>query len=115
MDPNCIFCKIVAGEIKANVIYRDERTTVFKDINPQAPTHVLVIPNEHVRGVGDMEPEKAGAVADLIRAARAVAKQEGIAESGFRLVFNSGPDASQTVDHLHLHLIGGRKMTWPPG
>ena len=112
---DCIFCKIASGEIKANVVYRDDRVTAFRDIQPQAPTHILIIPNRHVRGVGDMDPADAGAMADLAIAARTVAAQEGIATSGFRLILNSGPDANQTVDHLHLHLIGGRAMTWPPG
>ncbi|HEX9016661.1 MAG TPA: histidine triad nucleotide-binding protein [Chloroflexota bacterium] len=112
---DCIFCKIASGEIKGNVVFRNDRVTAFRDLNPQAPIHILIIPNEHVPGVGDMSPEQAAAVADLVRAARGIAEQEGIAESGFRLVFNSGPDANQTVDHLHMHLIGGRAMQWPPG
>ncbi len=112
---DCLFCKIASGEIKANVVYRNERVTAFRDISPQAPTHILVIPNEHIPGVGDMMPEQAAAMADLARAAVAIARQEGIGKSGFRLVLNSGPDANQTVDHLHMHLLGGRAMQWPPG
>ncbi len=112
---DCIFCKIASGEIKGNVVYRDGTVTAFRDLNPQAPIHVLIIPNEHVPGVGEMSIEQASVMADLARAAREVAEQEGIARSGFRLVLNSGPDANQTVDHLHMHLIGGRSMQWPPG
>ncbi len=112
---DCIFCKIASGEIKGNIVYQDDKVTVFRDLNPQAPTHVLIIPNQHVPGVGDMSPEQAEVMADLTRAAIAVAQQEGIAGTGFRLVLNSGRDANQTVDHLHMHLLGGRSMTWPPG
>lgn len=112
---DCIFCKIASGEIKGNVVYRDDKVTAFRDLNPQAPIHVLIIPNDHVPGVSEMSLEQAAVMADLARAAREVAEQEGIARSGFRLVFNSGPDANQTVDHLHMHLIGGRAMQWPPG
>lgn len=112
---DCIFCKIASGEIKGNIVFQDDRVTVFRDLNPQAPTHVLIIPNQHVPGVGDMSPDQAAVMADLTRAAQVVAKQEGIDKTGFRLVLNSGRDANQTVDHLHMHLIGGRSMQWPPG
>jgi len=112
---DCIFCKIASGEIKSDIVYHDDRITAFRDINPQAPTHILIIPNEHVPGVGDMKPEQAGMMSELTRAAAAIAEQEGIGKSGFRLVVNSGPDANQTVDHLHMHLLGGRAMKWPPG
>ncbi len=112
---DCIFCKIASGEIKGNIVYQDDKVTVFRDLNPQAPTHVLIIPNQHIRGVGDLEPGQEAVMADLTRAAVKVAQQEGIAKTGFRLVLNSGPDANQTVDHIHMHLIGGRSMTWPPG
>lgn len=111
----CIFCRIVAREIPANIVYQDDRMTAFRDVNPQAPVHILIIPNEHIPSLVDLQPDQAHLVGEMVRAASVLAEREGIAESGFRLVMNSGPDAGQTVDHLHLHLLGGRPMSWPPG
>jgi histidine triad (HIT) family protein len=114
-DPDCLFCKIIAGAIPSTVVHEDEATLAFRDLEPQAPTHVLVIPRHHVPNVAalaDEEPEDAAA---LLRAVAAVAAQEGIAEGGYRTVFNTGADAQQTVFHAHIHVLGGRAMTWPPG
>jgi histidine triad (HIT) family protein len=114
-DPDCIFCKIVAGEIPAEIVRQDDATVAFRDLDAQAPVHVLVIPRHHVPNVGALaadRPEDAVAVLDAVRE---VAAQEGIDEGGYRSVFNTGPDAHQTVFHAHVHVLGGRTMTWPPG
>jgi histidine triad (HIT) family protein len=109
---DCIFCKIASGEIKGNVVYQDEMVTGFRDLNPQAPTHVLLIPNTHVASIEDLEDDALSAA--LLHAVRVVARQEGLS-NGWRLVTNVGPDSGQTVFHLHWHLLGGRQMGWPPG
>jgi len=114
-DADCIFCKIVAGEIPATVVREDEHTVAFRDLDPQAPTHVLVIPRRHVPDVGSLALEAPEEVAHLAAAVRAVAEQEGIAESGYRSVYNTGAGAQQSVFHAHVHVLGGRAMTWPPG
>ena len=114
-DPDCLFCKIVAGQIPATIIYRDDLVTVFRDINPQLPTHVLVIPNQHVANTEVLEPEHDALVGAVVRTARQVARLEGLSERGYRLVINTGPDALNSVPHLHMHLLGGRVMRWPPG
>ncbi|MFO7262012.1 MAG: histidine triad nucleotide-binding protein [bacterium] len=111
----CIFCRIVAGDVPAQVVREDEHTLAFRDINPQAPTHVLVIPKRHVAAVDALEDDDVELIGRVVLAARLVARQEGIARSGYRLVMNNGPAAGQTVDHLHLHVLGGRQMDWPPG
>ena len=113
-DPDCLFCKIVAGDIPADVVHETATTFAFRDVEPQAPTHVLVVPRSHYANAADLaagEPETAVA---LIDTARAVAEADGL-EEGYRLVFNTGPAAHQTVFHAHLHLLGGRSMGWPPG
>ena len=110
---NCIFCRIVAGEIPATFLAENAECIAFRDINAQAPTHVLVIPREHVASVNDLA--STATVAELTAMARTVARTEGIADSGYRLVVNTGGDGGQTVFHLHLHLLGGRAMGWPPG
>lgn len=109
---DCIFCKIAAGQIPAEVVYKDGLVTAFRDLNPQAPTHVLIIPNTHVNSIAELEDGRI-AVA-LTEAARKIALDEGLG-GGYRLVTNVGPDAGQSVFHLHYHLLGGRKMAWPPG
>ncbi|MFW6079594.1 MAG: histidine triad nucleotide-binding protein [Gemmatimonadota bacterium] len=115
-EGDCIFCKIAAGELSADVVHGDEHTVAFRDINPQAPVHVLVIPRRHIASVDDVEAaEDVDVMGRLFVAAKEVAEREGVAASGYRLVVNTGEDASQTVDHIHMHLIGGRGMTWPPG
>jgi histidine triad (HIT) family protein len=112
---DCLFCKIVAGEIPADLVHESETTLAFRDINPQAPTHVVVIPRAHhatALALAEAEPALA---ADVLTAAGEVARIEGLTETGYRLVFNTGPGAGQTVFHVHCHVLGGRPMTWPPG
>ena len=111
-DTDCIFCKVAAGEIPSNTVYKDEHVTAFRDLNPQAPTHVLVIPNTHVPDVSGLADAQLSL--EMLRACATVAEQEGL-RSGYRIVTNSGPDAGQTVQHLHWHVLGGRKLGWPPG
>jgi histidine triad (HIT) family protein len=111
----CIFCEIVAGRIPAKVAYQDEHVLAFHDINPQGPVHVLVIPKRHVTSLLDLQPEHDATVGLLVRQARDLAATLGLAERGFRLVFNCGDDAGYSVYHIHLHLVGGRKLGWPPG
>jgi histidine triad (HIT) family protein len=112
---DCIFCKIAAKEIPAKVVHEDAEVVAFRDINPVAPTHILIIPREHVETVNDLKPQHAGIVGKLHLVAKQLAVKEGISERGYRLVLNCGPEAGQAVFHLHLHLLGGRKLTWPPG
>jgi histidine triad (HIT) family protein len=110
MDNDCIFCKIISGEVKANIIYEDEVLVVFEDIHPVAPVHFLIVPKKHIPSVNHIEEEDAQILAKLFFVARDQAKKAGIAESGFRLMVNSGKDGKQTVFHLHMHLIGGREL-----
>jgi histidine triad (HIT) family protein len=112
---NCLFCKIRDGQIPAKVVHRDEVCMAFEDIRPQAPTHVVFIPLKHIATVNDIAMEDREAVGHLYTAAAQVAKQRGHAEKGYRLVMNCNEDAGQTVFHIHLHLIAGRPMEWPPG
>ena len=112
---DCIFCRIAAGGIPANVLHQDEDLVAFRDIDPKAPVHVLVIPRRHVDSVNELESGDAGLVGRMVLVARSVAISEGIAEPGYRLVLNTGPDGGQSVGHLHLHLLGGRGLGWPPG
>jgi histidine triad (HIT) family protein len=114
-DPDCLFCKIVGGQIPASIIFKTDQVTAFRDINPQLPTHVLVVPNEHIATTEALEAEHDAIVGAVVRAAREVARLEGLSERGYRSVINTGPDASNTVAHLHLHVVGGRPMAWPPG
>ncbi|WP_437998447.1 histidine triad nucleotide-binding protein [Sorangium sp. So ce185] len=111
----CIFCKIAKKEIPSKVVLEDEHVIAFHDLNPQAPTHVLVIPKRHIAGIAQAAPEDEAVLGRLLLAARQVAEKTGIAEGGFRTVVNSGANAGQTVFHLHVHVIGGRPMAWPPG
>jgi histidine triad (HIT) family protein len=113
-DSECVFCQIVAGQIPAEVVWQSEHALAFRDLNPQAPTHVLVVPSRHVADVGSLAAEDPQALVALVEAAAAVAAQEGIA-GGYRLVFNTGPAAGQSVFHCHGHVLGGRTMSWPPG
>jgi len=112
--PDCIFCRIIRGEAPAKKVYEDERAFVFEDINPQAPTHVLIIPKKHIVGLKDAQAEDAEIIGYLHLVAAQIARQRGI-EDGYRTVFNVGPSAGQSVFHLHLHLLGGRSLRWPPG
>jgi histidine triad (HIT) family protein len=111
----CIFCKIAKKEIPTKVVLEDDDVIAFHDTNPQAPTHVLVIPKRHITGLGQALPADEVVLGRLLLAARQVAEQTGIAESGFRTVINNGAHAGQTVFHLHVHVLGGRPMAWPPG
>jgi histidine triad (HIT) family protein len=110
-DPNCLFCRIVAGEIPATVVRESEHTLAFRDVAPQAPVHVLVVPRDHVANLGQFADVEPAVVAELLREAHQVALAEGIAESGYRLLFNTGPDAGQTVDHVHAHVMGGGRLS----
>ena len=111
----CLFCKIINREIPASIVYEDDRVLAFNDINPQAATHVLVVPKQHIATLNDLEPATDGIVGELVRRAAAIAKERGIEASGYRTVFNTNRDAGQTVFHIHLHLLGGRSLAWPPG
>lgn len=111
---DCIFCKIIKREIPANIVYEDERCLAFRDINPQAPVHVLVIPKEHFASLKEASEQHEALIGYVMRRCAVVAEQEGIAESGFRIVSNSGSNAQQSVFHLHIHLLGGRPMGWNP-
>ena len=113
--PDCLFCRVAAGEIPASIVYEDTRLIAFKDINPQAPTHILVIPRQHIASLNDLGPEDEALVGEMTRRAAAIAKEEGLAERGYRVLFNCNADAGQTVFHIHLHLVGGRRLGWPPG
>ncbi len=114
---DCLFCAIVAGDTPADIVHATPTTVAFRDINPVAPVHVLVVPRRHIENARALGPEHARELVDVVTSARAVAEAEGIAgpERGYRLVFNVGDDALNSVPHLHLHVIGGRPMTWPPG
>ena len=112
---DCLFCKIVSREIPGAIVYEDDRVLAFNDINPQAPTHVLVVPKRHIPTLNDLQPEDDEIVGELARRAAAIADERGIASRGYRLVFNTNREAGQTVFHIHLHLLGGRPMHWPPG
>ena len=114
-EPDCVFCRIAAGEVPAEVVHRTEHTVAFRDINPQAPVHVLVIPRRHVENAATVTHDDAEVVADLVVAARQVAEALGVAEGGYRLVMNVGDDALNSVPHLHVHVLGGRRLGWPPG
>jgi histidine triad (HIT) family protein len=111
----CLFCEIVAGRIPARVVYQDDAVIAFHDVSPQAPSHSLIIPKKHISSIVDLTPEDDALVGMLVRKARDLAQAGGLAENGFRLVFNCGDDAGYSVYHIHLHLIGGRKLGWPPG
>jgi len=114
-DPDCLFCKIVAGEIPAEVVLRGDRVVAFRDIDPKAPTHVLVIPVEHLPDAAAVAADDPALVGELIAAAAGIAAKSGDAGGGYRMVFNTGADAGQSVHHAHLHVLAGRSMTWPPG
>lgn len=114
MDPDCIFCRIVAGEIPAEKVYESGTVIAFRDLEPQAPTHLLVIPRSHYPNAAALAAGEPATAAHLFDAARAIADSEGLG-GGYRLVFNTGADAHQTVFHVHMHLLGGRAMGWPPG
>jgi histidine triad (HIT) family protein len=112
---SCLFCRIAAGEIPARIAYQDDQVVAFHDVEPRAPTHVLVVPREHVPSVDSIEARHGATLAAMVAAAQRVAREVGAERTGYRLVLNHGPDAGQSVDHLHLHLLAGRKLSWPPG
>lgn len=112
---DCLFCKMVSGEIQPDTVYEDDDVLAFRDINAQAPTHVLVIPKRHISTINDLNADDAELVGKLYLAAKQVAEQDGIASDGFRTVMNCNAGAGQTVFHIHLHVLGGRNMVWPPG
>lgn len=112
---DCLFCKIADGSMEAEIVHEEEDVLAFRDINPQAPTHILVIPRKHVASVDELADDDASLVGRLYLAARDLARDEGIADDGYRLVMNTGKGAGQSVFHIHLHLLGGRSFSWPPG
>src|SRR6185436_4344589 len=112
---DCLFCKIVAGDIPATLVHKDEHLIAFKDINPQAPLHVLVVPRRHVATLNELADTDDALVGEMVRRAAAIAAENGYAGGGYRTVFNCNADAGQTVFHIHLHVLAGRTMTWPPG
>lgn len=112
---DCLFCKIVRREVPGKIVFEDEQLLAFEDINPQAPTHVLVIPKRHIESLNVLEASDDGIVGEIVRRAAAIAKDRGIAAGGYRTVFNTNRDAGQTVFHIHLHVLAGRGLTWPPG
>jgi histidine triad (HIT) family protein len=115
MTDSCHFCKIVAEEAKATIVYRDEQVTAFRDIHPVAPTHILIVPNKHIESVNALEPEDEPLMGHLFSIARQLAKEAGISQTGYRLITNTGADGGQSLYHLHFHLIGGQRMRHPMG
>lgn len=112
---DCLFCKIVNGDIPAEIVHETESVLAFRDISPQAPTHVLVIPREHIATINDIDPDHEETIGHLFSVAKSVAAEEGLTESGYRVVMNCGEGAGQSVFHIHLHVLGGRPFSWPPG
>ena len=113
--PDCLFCRIIAGDIPATILFQDENLVVLRDINPQAPTHVLVVPRRHIATLNDLGPGDDALIGELTRRAATIAAEHGHADRGYRTVFNCNADAGQTVFHIHLHVLGGRTLSWPPG
>jgi histidine triad (HIT) family protein len=112
---DCLFCKIVAGQIPATIVFQNDHVVAFKDITPRAPTHVLIVPRRHIASLNELGPDDDALVGEMVRAGAGIAKDQGHADRGYRTVFNCNADAGQTVFHIHLHLLGGRTMAWPPG
>jgi histidine triad (HIT) family protein len=112
---SCLFCRIARGEIPANVAHQNDELIAFHDIDPKAPLHVLIIPRKHIGSVAQLADADAALVGRLFTTARDLAVSLGVSDSGYRMVINAGPDAGQSVDHIHLHLLGGRRLKWPPG
>jgi histidine triad (HIT) family protein len=115
MNTDCPFCRIAAREAPAEIVHESDHVVAFRDLNPKAPTHILLIPKEHVRSVRELEEKHDGMLGELFRTAAHLARAEGVDETGWRMVTNVGRDAGQSVDHVHFHLLGGRRMSWPPG
>src|SRR5215212_9517019 len=114
-EQNCLFCRISAGEISADILYKDERCVVIRDINPQAPAHLLIIPPDHMESLDEASQKDEAALGHLLRVAARIANEQGLSESGYRAVINTGAGAGQSVFHLHVHVLGGRPLGWPPG
>ncbi len=114
-EPGCLFCRMIAKEIPADVVHQDDRSIVIRDINPQAPTHLLVIPLEHIESLDEASQKDEALLGHLLRVGARVANAEGLGETGYRTVINTGTGAGQSVFHLHVHVLGGRPMNWPPG
>jgi histidine triad (HIT) family protein len=112
---DCLFCRIIKREIPSSIVYEDSEVVALNDINPQAPTHLLIVPKRHIASLNELQAGDDQIVGELVRRAAALAKERGLSDRGFRTVFNTNRDAGQTVFHIHLHLLGGRTMTWPPG
>ena len=112
---DCLFCRVIAGEVPAKVVHRDDYLTALHDIRPQAPTHILIVPNVHITSTNELAEEHVELMGRIVHLAAELARREGIAAGGYRLVVNTGPDAGQSVGHFHLHLLGGRRLDWPPG
>jgi histidine triad (HIT) family protein len=115
MTDSCIFCKIVSGDARATILYRDDQVTAFRDAHPVAPTHILIVPNRHIESVGTLEAEDEKLTGHLFTVARKLAEEEGVAKGGYRLIINTGSNGGQTIFHLHMHLIGGQRMRYPMG
>lgn len=111
----CIFCKIIKKEIKSNILHEDEQIVAFRDINPQAPVHILVVPKKHIQSLNEMEDEDMELIEKIYKVIKEIAQSEKIDVSGYRVVLNTGPDSGQAVQHIHFHLLGARKFSWPPG
>jgi histidine triad (HIT) family protein len=114
-NETCLFCQIVNNQTTANILYRDQQVTAFRDAHPAGPTHLLIVPNKHIESLNDIQDEEESLIGYMFSVARKLAAKEGVDQSGYRLVVNTRADGGQTVFHLHLHLIGGRRMHWPPG
>jgi histidine triad (HIT) family protein len=114
-EQNCLFCRISAGELSADTVYKDERCVAFRDTNPQAPVHVLVVPHDHIESLDEAGQKDEAPLGHLLRVAARVANEQGLSESGYRTVINTGAGAGQSIFHLHVHVLGGRQLNWPPG
>jgi histidine triad (HIT) family protein len=114
-EQNCLFCRIEAGEVSADSVFQDERCIAFRDTNPQAPVHLLVVPRDHIESLDDAAQKDEALLGHLLRVGARVANEQGLSESGYRTIINTGAGAGQSVFHLHIHILGGRSFTWPPG
>ena len=112
---DCLFCKMVSREIPSNIVFENDSVLAFRDIDPKAPTHILVIPKKHIQSINELGPDDQSLAGEILLAAKTIAKAEGIETSGFRTVFNTNDDGGQTVFHIHMHVLGGRRLLWPPG
>jgi|TARA_B100001750_G_scaffold233060_1_gene232827 histidine triad (HIT) family protein len=112
---DCLFCKMVSREIPSNIVFENDSVLAFRDIDPKAPTHILVIPKKHIQSINELGPDDQSLAGEILLAAKTIAKAEGIETSGFRTVFNTNDDGGQTVFHIHMHVLGGRRLSWPPG